>query len=71
MNNLNYSISILKYGKCEEASTEALKIFMAKRNIHSEEKALKIISDHFIEYNLPNMSKDELHELDSSIKKLN
>lgn len=44
---------------------------MAKRNIHSEEKALKIISDHFIEYNLPNMSKDELHELDSSIKKLN
>jgi hypothetical protein len=71
INNLNYSISILKYGKCEEANTEALKIFMAKRNIHSEEIALKIISDHFIKYNLPNMPKDELHELASSIKKLN
>ena len=73
LNNLNYSISILKYGKCEEVNSEALKIFMAKRNIYSEEIALKMISDHFIKYNLPNMSKDEIHELALSIrnKKLN
>tara|TARA_Y200000002_G_C22642159_1_gene647496 strand:- start:194 stop:499 length:306 start_codon:yes stop_codon:yes gene_type:complete len=69
LNKLEYSISILKDEKCEKLDSEALKIFMDKKKIHSEKIALKMISDHFLEYELPNMSKEEIHEFASSIRK--
>jgi hypothetical protein len=69
LNNLDYSISILEDEKNEELDSEALKIFMDKKNIDSEKIALKMISDHFLEYELPNMSKEEIHEFASSIRK--
>ena len=71
LNNLDYSIKFIKDGKCEEASTEALKIFMAKRNIDSEEIALKMISDHYLKYELPKMSKEEVRKLALNIIKKN
>lgn len=69
LNNLDYSISIIKDEKCEEVGSEALKILMAKKNIDSEKIALEMICDHYLKYEVPNMSKEEIHKLALSIRK--
>jgi|TARA_B100001248_G_C27029650_1_gene295850 hypothetical protein len=69
LNNLHYSIKFIKDEKCEEVGSEALKILMAKKNIDSEKTALEMICDHYLKYEVPNMSKEEVHKLALSIRK--